>query len=548
MTTFKPTDQVDFVIIGAGAAGGIMAKELSTRGLKVVVLEQGPYLRLGPTGGPDSGRYDELMRRQRARRNPSIAPQPQTFRTTDKEKAVQGAGGISYQRMVGGGTLTYTGSSWRFHEVDFRERSHWGEISGTGLADWPISYAELEPYYTKVEWELGFSGLGDGAPRSKPYPVPPMPIKGSGVLFERGAKKLGWNTMPVPLAVLSQPHNGRNACINCGFCFGYYCLVGAKSSVANTVIPIAEKSGRCEIRPNSYVREISIDKSGRATGVVYFDGQKREVFQRAKAVAVCGNAAETARLLLLSKSNLFPNGLANSSGLVGKYIMFGGSGGASGIFEHPLNDYKSVAVTRATETFYDCDLKRGFWGGAHIDSRGPYEPIAFGLGQRGWGSSLKHSLKEFAHSMGINVFSTSMPVESNMVDLDPDLKDAWGLPVMRLTYKDHPDDVKAKQFFSARAQEILEAAGALKAVARPGGPTRGGAHIMGTARMGDDPRTSVVNAFHRAHDVPNLYMVDGSSFVTSGRAHLTCTIQALAFRCADYIIRSRGGSGTTGNM
>ena len=402
----------------------------------------------------------------------------------------------------------------------------------------------MEPYYTKVEWELEFSGLGDGASRSRPYPVPPMPIKGSGVLFEQATRKLGWNSMPVPLAVLPQPYKGRNACINCGFCFGYGCPVGAKSSVLVSVIPEAENSGRCEIRPNSYVREIAVDNSGRATGVIYFDDEKREIFQRAKAVAVCGNAGETARLLLLSSSNLFPNGLANSSGLVGKHIMFGGNGGTMGVLDHPLNDYKSVAVTRATETFYDTDPQRGFWGGAHLDSRGPWQPISFGPGTPGWGPDFKKSLREFSYSMGVNVFSTSMPMESNAVDLDPDLKDSWGLPAMRrLTYQDHPDDLKAKDFFIARATEILETVGARKITRRQTGPTHGGAHQMGTARMGEDPKKSVVNKFHRAHDVPNLYIVDGSSFVTSGRAHLTCSIQALVFRAADYIIRSRGGTG-----
>jgi choline dehydrogenase-like flavoprotein len=476
---------------------------------------------------------------------PGLAIGPQTFRPTDKDKAVR-ANAVSYGRNVGGGTLTYTGTSWRLHELDFTERSRWGEIPGTGLADWPITYADLEPYYTKVEWELGYSGLGDSTRRSKPYPVPPMPIKSSGVLFEIGTKKLGLNSIPVPLAILSQPYQGRKACIHCGFCFGYGCPVGAKSSTANTVIPVAEATGRCEIRPNSYVREISVDKSGRVIGAVYFDSQKREIFQKAKAVALCGNAGETARLLLLSKSSLFPKGLANSSGLVGKYMMFGGSGGATGIFEHPLNDYKSVAVTRATEGFYDADPKRGFYGGAHLDSRGPYQPIAFGLtglapDRPRWGSGFKKALQEdFTHTMGINAFVTSLPLETNTIDLDPELKDPWGLPALRLTYKEHPDDLKARQFMSDRAVDILQAADALKAWPNKTTPIRGGAHLMGTARMGNDPKTSVVNKFNRAHDVPNLYIVDGSSFVTSGRTHLTCTIQALAFRAADYICHRAG--------
>jgi choline dehydrogenase-like flavoprotein len=539
MQTYSPNTEVDFVIIGAGAAGGVIAKELSSNGLTVVVLEQGPYLR-----AKDYQKRDELLNDHNF--PPLIvdyALQPNTFRQTAKEQAVR-ASAISYGRCVGGGTLHYTGSSWRHHEVDFMERSRWGAIPGTGLADWPITYAELEPYYTKVEWELGYSGLGDGAPRSKAYPVPPLPIKSSGVLFERGAKKLGLNTMPVPLAILSQPHNGRKACIHCGFCQGYGCPVDARSSTANTVIPLAEKTGRCEIRANSYVREISTDKSGRVTGVVYFDAKKREVSQKAKAVAVCCNAAETARLLLLSKSNLFPYGLANSSGLVGKYLMFGGLASARGIFEHPLNDYKSAAVSRATEAFYDADPKRGFYGGAHLDSRGPFEPISFGLGgshpdRPRWGLGFKQALREdFTRTMGINAFVTSLPLETNTIDLDPELKDAWGLPVMRVTYKEHPDDLKARQFMADRAVEILQAAGALKTWANPIRPARRGGHLMGTARMGNDPKSSVVNKFHRAHDVPNLYLVDGSSFVTSGRAHLTCTIQALAFRAAYYITRS----------
>jgi choline dehydrogenase-like flavoprotein len=548
MTTFKPSDEVDFVVIGAGAAGGVMAKELSSAGMKVVVLEQGPHLRL-----QDYEKRDELAYNNGT---PSLLVdynlQPQTFRQTDKDQSVR-AGSISYGRCVGGGTLHYTGSSWRFHDVDFQERSRWGEMSGTGLADWPITYDELEPYYTKVEWEVGYSGAGrDNARRSKPYPVPAFPIKAAGVLFEQGAKKLGWSTVAVPLAILSKPYQGRKACINCGFCQGYGCPVDARSSTANTMIPAAEKTGRCEIRTGSYVREISVNDAGRVTGVVYFDPQKREVFQKAKAVAVCGNATETARLLLMSKSKRFPNGLANSSGLVGKHLMFGGNASARGIFEHPLNEYKGVATTLATEQFYDSDPKRGFYGGAHLDSRGPNEPIAFGLGgllpnRPRWGAGYKKALaNDFTRTMSISAFVTSIPLASNAIDLDPELKDAWGLPAMRVTYKVHPDDLKARQFMTDRAVELLQAAGAKEVYGSPVREVRGGGHLMGTARMGNDPKTSVVNKFHRAHDVPNLYCVDGSSFVTSGRAHLTCTIEALAFRAADYIVRSRGTSGTGG--
>jgi choline dehydrogenase-like flavoprotein len=377
MTKFNTNAQVDFVVIGAGAAGGIVAKELSTAGLQVVVLEQGPYLR------EQDFRHDEMELRYTPTLVNDHALQPNTFRQSDKEKAVP-APTIGYGRCVGGGTVHYTGSSWRHHEVDFLERSRWGPIEGTGLADWPITYAELEPYYTKVEWELGVSGLGGASPfdppRSKPYPMPPMPIKSSGVLFERATLKLGWHSTPVPLAILSQPYHGRSACVHCGFCQGFGCEVKARSSTAVSVIPMAEETGRCEIRPNSYVREISTDRSGRVTGVVYFDAQKRENFQKAKAVVLCANGTETPRLLLLSKSSLFPQGLANSSGLVGKFLMLGTNASAHGIFEHPLNEYKSVQTTRAIEDFYDSDARRGFYGGGRLDARFNFYPVSFALG------------------------------------------------------------------------------------------------------------------------------------------------------------------------
>ena len=212
------------------------------------------------------------------------------------------------------------------------------------MADWPVTYDELEPYYTQAEWEMGISGLRVNspffAPMSKPYPVAPLPLKSSGALFEVAAAKLGLTSVPSPMAIISEPYMGRAACVHCGMCSGFGCHVRARSSSAVTVLPIAEKTGRCEIRANSYVREISVDNSGRVTGVVYFDAQKREVQQRAKAVVLSANGTESARLLLLSASNRFPNGLANSNGVVGRYLMLGGGANASGLFEHPLNEYK----------------------------------------------------------------------------------------------------------------------------------------------------------------------------------------------------------------
>jgi choline dehydrogenase-like flavoprotein len=542
MKMFSPTSQVDFVIIGSGAAGGVMAKELSSAGFEVVVLEQGPRLE------NKDFKHDELQIRDTPALVNDHSLQPNTFRKTEADKA-QLAETISYGRCVGGGTVHYTGTQWRFHEIDFVERSRWGAIAGTGFADWPVTYAELEPYYVKVEYELGVSGVSGlspfDSPRSKPYPLPAMPVKSAGVLFERGARKLGLHPVPSPTAILSQPYKGREACNHCGFCEWYGCQRGAKSSSLATVIPVAESTGRCEIRSSSYVREISVDKNGRVTGVVYFDSRKREIFQKAKAVVLCANGSESPRLLLLSKSTRFPDGLANSSGMVGKYLMLGGTTSASGIFDEPLNEFKSVMSTRAIEDYYDSDPKRGFYGGGRIDGRwGFMGPIGYALSGvppdvPQWGEGYKNFVKQnFTRTMTCMSYMASLPLESNNITLDPEVKDAWGLPAMRVTYKDHPDGMKSKQYFLERSLEILEAAGAKKKWGNPIRETTSGAHLMGTCRMGNDPKTSVVNKFNRAHDVPNLFIVDGSSFVTSGRNHPTCTIEALAFRAADNIAKT----------
>jgi choline dehydrogenase-like flavoprotein len=536
---FETQSQVDFVVIGAGAAGGIIAKELSTAGFQVVVLEQGPYLK------EKDFDHDEIKNFWQHALVNDWSKQPTTFRKTPNAKArVQPA--IIYGRMVGGGNVHFTANFWRFHEIDFVERSKLGTIAGTGFDDWPITYAELEPYYTKAEWELGISGEPGpfDPPRSKPYPLPPLPIKSSGALLAKGARKLGWHPQAAPMAIISQPYRGRSGCSHCGFCEAFGCEVKAKSSTLATVIPEAEKTGHCEIRPNSYVRKIETDDAGRVTGVIYFDDKKTEVFQRAKAVVLCANGAESARLLLISKSNLFPNGLANSSGLVGKYLMFNAGGFATGVFEHELNEFKSVVVTRIIHDFYDSDPKRSFYGGGGIDMRFDVTPMNFGFGGAlpretpRWGADYKKALRDsFTRTVYSFGHTTSLPVERNSISLDPVTKDAWGLPAMRVTYKDHPDDLKIAKFFSDRGKELLEAAGAKKVWAAPVEEQQFGVHLLGTCRMGNDPKRSVVNKYHQAHDVPNLFVCDGSSFVTSGRGQPTCTIQALAYRAADHIIR-----------
>jgi choline dehydrogenase-like flavoprotein len=544
MRQFRPQDMVDFVVIGSGAGGGIMAKQLSVAGFSVVVLEQGGW---GKYGHEQDYTKDELLNRNPSPEDRLLSDpsrQRNTFRRNDQEEAVRGT--HSYGCVVGGGTVTYGGSSWRHLPWEFNEASTVGTIEGTGLADWPITYEELEPYYTQAEWEMGISGLRVDspfvAPMSREYPVPPVPIKSSGALFEKAAQKLGLTVVPGPLAIITEPYMGRSGCVNCGMCSGFGCHVKARSSSAVTMLPLAVASGNCEIRAHSYVREISVDGSGRVTGAVYFDRERQEVFQRARAVVLSANAGESARLLLLSKSNLFPDGLANSNGVVGRYLMLGNGAGASGLLEHPLNDYKGVVSGTGIVDYVPSDPNRGFYGGGRLTSRGYATPISYGLGGLSpdaprWGAGYKQALREQAgHRMTISCFTTQLPLETNRVDLDPEVTDEWGLPAMRITSTSHPDDIANMEFFRQKSIEILEAAGATNIWANPVRDSRGGAHNRGTCRMGDDPNTSVVDRFHRAHDVPNLFIVDGSNLVTGGRNHPTMTIQALAFRAADHLV------------
>lgn len=550
--TFRDSERVDFVIVGSGPAGGTLARELAQAGLSVVLLEQGPRL------APANFEHDELKYwfsngiTNDANRN------PQTFRNDPSKKAQQVfiRTPLWYARTVGGSSSHYTANYWRFREIDFIERSVLGAIPGTGFADWPLTYAELEPYYTKVEWEVGVSGLAGAPfdpPRTKPYPMPPLPVKSSGVLFERGARKLGLHPFPAPMAINSQPYRGRPACVHCGFCHGFGCEVMAKASTLNSMIPEAEATGRCEVRPESYVVRIATDKRGLVSGVNYFDGARRERFQKARAVVLCANGAETPRLLLMSESSQFPHGLGNSSGVVGKYLMFNYSARTSAVFEHELNEYKSVQVTRILHDFYDSDPKRGFYGGGGIDARIGPQPAMWALRTAdeglSWGSEYKARLAEFSRSYVLSGHGTSLPVASNNVTLDPDLKDAWGMPAIRTTYKDHPDDLANARFLQDRSVEIGEAGGAVRVTRTPVTESNFSMHLLGTCRMGNDPSTSVVDRYHRSHDVPNLFVCDGSSFVTSGRGQPTMTIQALAFRAGEHIARfaQRGEIPTAGS-
>ncbi len=540
--SFPTREEVDFVVIGSGAAGGIMAKELSTAGHSVVVLEQGPHLQAADFKHDEWG-YDHNFELTWG------GPQghPQTFRKSEQDVAQERDQVCGYAHNVGGSSMHFSGNFWRFRPIDFMEASVRGTVAGTNFSDWPISYEDLEPYYSKVDWEIGVSGLQGpwDPPRSREYPCPPMPIKGPDVLLERAAKGMGLNPYPAPVAILSQAHNGRPGCIHCGFCNGFGCEVNAKSSSLVAMMPLALGSGNCELRTHATVFRIETNEQGRATEVLYYDAEGNEQSQRTRAVVLCANGAETPRLLLLSESSRFPDGLANSSGFVGRNLMFNGYTSVMGLFDEPVNGYKSIPATRVVHDFYELDPALGFYGGGGIDARHPSRgtPMGFALmsgavfGGPVWGSEYKRNLAyQFSHVAAFDGHTTSLPLDSNNITLDENVQDKWGRPAIRCTYMDHPDDLSTMQWFLNKSTELMEAAGASNVVGfYPEEGQEGNVHLLGTCRMGHDPAASVIDPFHRTHDVPNLFLCDGSSLVTSGRGQPTMTIMALAFRAADYI-------------
>ena len=540
--TYPLDEAVDFVVVGSGSAGGILAKELSTNGFSVVVLEQGPFREAKDFTHDE---FDVWVSEGITGGKP--ASNTQTFRDDESKVAevLPDRNPAFYYEGVGGASVHFTANFWRLREIDFKEQSALGSIEGTNFVDWPITYEELEPYYTKVDWEIGVSGAPGpfDSPRSMPFPMPPMPIKSSGVLLEKGAKAIGLTAQPAPLAILSQPHNGRPACINCGYCMGYGCEIGAKSSTLAAMIPQAMASGNCEIRAECAVYNLETGADGKISEVQYIDSDGNQLSQKARTVVLSANGAETSRLLLLSENSTHPDGLANSSGYVGRNLMMNAHAMVQAVFEHQLNDYKGVQVTRIVHDLYESDPKRGFYGGGGFDAR-PFmaaTPIWYSLAaQRSdgpqWGAEFKDRMAHnFTRQMAIVCSATSLPLDRNNITIDPTHKDKYGRPSLRMTYLDHDDDLANARYMQGFAEQMAEAAGAVEQWSPPVTSGRGGGHLLGTCRMGDDPETSVVDRYHRSHDVSNLFICDGSSMVTSGRGQPTMTIMALAFRAAEHI-------------
>ena len=539
MTIASKPERADVCIIGAGATGATAAKVLTEAGRHVVALEKGPWRTRETFGG------DELANVNRYNLWPDPQLNPRTVRTSVDDQAKVELF-CPVPQMVGGGTVHWQGWLPRFTPEDFRLRSIAGDVPGTTLADWPISYDELEPYYDKIEWAFGVSGQAGANAyegwRSRGYPCPPMPQSRYAEKFHKGCAELGWNSFPTPQAALSQPFDGRPPTVVSAFAQQHGDPTGTRSSALNVFIPHALATGRYDLRPESYVRELALDSAGRIRAAVYTDADGRTVEQEADAFILAGGAIESARLLLMSTSPRFPTGLANGSDLVGRNVTFHEYSASVGTFDDPIYAWAGGGYVSASSfQFYNHDSSRGFVSGGHIAAAGVGIPLPINWhlpGRPTWGAEAKQIDRElFSHSMAVAMVLHDMPQHENRVDLDPEVVDAWGLPVARITLTPHENDLTQGRFLVDRCGEILEAAGA-KTVDRvyPTRITGNCSHQHGTTRMGDDPDSSVLDRNCRAHEVDNLFVVDGGPMPTATGANPTLTMMANAWRVADHIL------------
>jgi choline dehydrogenase-like flavoprotein len=546
-----PNKKVDVIVVGSGAGGGIVAKELAAAGLSVVVFERG---KMYTAADFNHSELDSQYSVPPAY-GPTVHPNPRTFRYTDRETARLVYPGVDDQygktaAAVGGGTLAYGGAAWRFKREDFRMKSTYGTVLGTSLEDWPISYDDLEPYYEKAEYELGVSGLAGAdpfaEPRKKPYPLPPLPINAQGEIIRDAGRRLGWHPFPPPFAILTEPYNGRNACIQCAWCLAYACEVEAKSGTQATMMPLALKTGKCELRTNSFVTRILTDKKGRPTGVQYYDIHKQGHEQYADLIVVACSATESARLLLNSANKFHPRGLGNSSGQVGRNLNDHTGADTYGLFEREIPHDKGPGPSMAFNDWNHSHAP-GIPGGGYIYNYYCTLPIEFAQvrppGEPAWGKAHKEFQRRYFHRylhLGSNC--QALPQEANCVDLDPQVRDAWGMPVARITHSWGKIDYQIADFVMDKGEQLLKEAGAIKTWRGVNGKGGVNDHQNGTCRMGSDPKTSVVSRYCQSHDLDNLFVTDGSVLVTDGGFNPSLTIQAVAFWAADYIKKEWQGS------
>lgn len=547
--------EVDICIIGSGAGGAVVAYALGSAGFSVVVLEAGPrfnisHYRTHKMGWEDNpypfaSKSDKKEKYLYTCSTPEkLDPAYSHLRSRSKVSGFYNNSGLKrpphiYRvKGVGGTTLHYQGEAHRFSPHGFKTRSLYGVAD-----DWPISYEDLEPYYEKIEFLLGISGADRNPhkPLRGTFPNPPHELSCASKRVKVGFDRLGLHLWPNSLNILSRPYEGRTSCNYCNGCY-YGCMIGAKGSMDVTFIPMAEATGNVEIRPDSVVSEITTDKQGKVNGVIYFDSHKSERRQKAKIVVVSAGALESPRLLLNSKSSLFPDGLANSSGMVGRYFMETITYVITALFSEQVHSYKGLQIDSRAWDYNEPRKENSFIGGvvfgvSAIDLLGPLS-YAKKLAP-GWGSEHKEFMKKyFGHAVNVFAIGEQLPCEDNIISIDPDVKDFYGIPVAKITTKLSGNDLDMLSFMSKKSKEVVEAAGAEEIVREQSSYDLSySSHISGTCRMGTDPDSSVLNPYCQSHDVKNLFVIDSSCFVTEGGGDSpSLTIHAVALRAAEYII------------
>jgi choline dehydrogenase-like flavoprotein len=515
---------LDVLIIGSGAGGGALAWRLATAGCKVLVLERGPRF----------SRHD-YRHEPGGLRPGQFVPSPQvdphlvvTAKTTTPLRT--NLGWIA--TCVGGGTVHMGGYFYRFHPDDFRLRSRFGDY--LEIADWPYGYDELEPYYAQAERLIGVAGLAGADPgagrRSTPYPLPPLDAHAFAEPLSEACARRGWQAFPTPRAIASRPYDGRPGCAYCKVCASYGCPVGARGTAQETLIAHAERTGNCEVRPLSMVREIVAGDGDRVAGCHYFDAEGQEHFVEARTVCVCASAIESARLLLLSRSPRWPDGLGNGEGLVGRHLQFHAVTMGQALFDlekapgdllrdpHPM-------LGRSLSAFYYLpdgvsDLAKGgmirFGIAPQVPGVSPFQPT------------------NAQRVLYFEAFHDFLPNTGTFVELDQSVRDPWGLPVARIRLEIPAHHRRAGRFLADRAFEVYEDLGASEGVTTDVGGTSTYL-VHGTCRAGHDAATSVLDPFCRVHGCANLFVVDGSFLPTSGGASTTLTILANALRTADHL-------------
>ncbi len=507
---FDLNDDSVVVIIGSGAGGGTVGRELATRGIKVVCLEAGPRLSLSDIANNEPEMFVKLSWLDR-RIGQGYAPDGMPV------WSVKG---------VGGTTTHWTACCPRLEEFELKSLSTYGALDGCNLADWPIAPEELATWYERAEDMLGVTGT-NGIER--------LPPSANYKVMEAAARAVGYSDVDTyNMAINSAPRDGRPACLQLGFC-NSGCATNAKWTTLFNHIPQAEATDFYDLRPQSMVTRIVTDDSGRATAVRYVDKDGVEHEQKARVVCVAANVVETTRLLLNSATERFPNGLANSSDQVGRNYMRHVMAMIFGVMPGVVNWYKGTTCAGVIRDEVKHDPARGFVGGFqyHLLALGP-EYIAANLIPNGWGKEYAELMLDYNKLSGVIITGEDPPQADNRITLHATEKDQFGLPVPIVTYNKHPNTNAMLEYGYRRGREMYEALGATRVFTHEG---FGATHNMGTCRMGDDPATSVCNSYGQTHDIPNLFVSDGSLFTTSGSANPTLTIISLMLRQADYLAR-----------